>query len=141
MISSNIRINTSRFILLLWMISVMISCSGPRESVPTYEVVIAGGGASGVMAGIQSARMGAKTLIIEETVWLGGMLTAAGVSAIDGNYELPSGLWEEFRQEIYAYYGGADSVKTGWVSHVMFEPQVGAAILQQMVDKRIKPDR
>ncbi|MEZ4987102.1 MAG: FAD-dependent oxidoreductase [Saprospiraceae bacterium] len=60
------------------------------------------------------------------------MLTAAGVSAIDGNYKLPSGLWETFRQRVYDYYGGADSVKTGWVSHVMFEPQVGQAILDTM---------
>lgn len=113
----------------------MNSCSRKEPPVVAYEVIIAGGGASGVMAGIQSARMGAKTLIVEETVWLGGMLSSAGVSAIDGNYELPSGLWEEFRQEIYAHYGGADSVKTGWVSHVMFEPHVAANILKKMVDK------
>ena len=60
------------------------ACSHSDDSV---DVLIIGGGASGVTAGIQSARMGAATLIVEETEWLGGMLTSAGVSAVDGNYD------------------------------------------------------
>ena len=48
------------------------ACSHSDDSV---DVLIIGGGASGVTAGIQSARMGAATLIVEETEWLGGMLT------------------------------------------------------------------
>ena len=40
-----------------------------------YDVVIVGGGASGTAAGLQAARMGARTLIVEEFDWLGGMLT------------------------------------------------------------------
>src|SRR5688572_10449208 len=67
------------------------------------DLLVIGGGASGTMAGIQAARMGVRTLIIEETGWLGGMLTAAGVSAIDGNHRLPSGLWGEFRSHLYKY--------------------------------------
>ncbi|MEL6847709.1 MAG: FAD-dependent oxidoreductase [Bacteroidota bacterium] len=94
--------------------------------------MILGGGASGTMAGIQAARMGANTLIVEEGPWLGGMLSAAGVSAIDGNYQLHSGLWQEFRQKLEQHYGGQDSLKTGWVSHVMYEPQLGARLLKEM---------
>lgn len=126
-----------RFTFLVLLAFATTTCSRPNESNGAYDfdVIIAGGGASGVMAGIQSARMGAKTLIVEETVWLGGMLTSAGVSAIDGNYELVSGLWEEFRQKIYQHYGGPDSVKTGWVSHVMFEPHVAAEVLQKMAER------
>lgn len=60
------------------------------------DVLIIGGSTSGTMAGIQSARMGVKTIIVEETPWLGGMLTSAGVSAIDGNHNMPSGLWGNF---------------------------------------------
>jgi NADPH-dependent 2,4-dienoyl-CoA reductase/sulfur reductase-like enzyme len=52
------------------------------------DVLVIGGGASGVMAGIQAARLGVKVTIIEEEAWLGGMLTSAGVSAIDGNHHL-----------------------------------------------------
>ncbi|HMQ49597.1 MAG TPA: FAD-dependent oxidoreductase [Saprospiraceae bacterium] len=117
---------------LLLMLVWCLGCQTQRQNVPHYEVVVVGGGASGTMAAIQSAKLGTKTLLLEETPWLGGMLTSAGVSAIDGNYHLPSGLWEVFRQRIYNYYGGADSVKTGWVSNVMFEPKVAAAILDSL---------
>ena len=130
---SKMKINyTCLFYLFL---VLLVSCEKRVSNLDDYDIVIIGGGASGVMAGIQAARMGSKTLIVERTPWLGGMLTAAGVSAVDGNYELHSGLWEEFRQEINKYYGGEDSVKTGWVSNVMFEPQVGADILLQMATK------
>lgn len=111
---------------------VVFSCDQVKHHETEYNVLIVGGGASGTMAGIQAARLGSSTLIIEKTSWLGGMLTSAGVSAIDGNYKLYSGLWQEFREKIYQHYGGADSVKTGWVSNVLFEPDVGAAILKEM---------
>jgi len=99
-----------------------------------YDVVIVGGGASGTMSGIQASRMGASTLIIEENPWLGGMFTAAGVSAIDGNYRLQSGLWQEFREALIDHYGQEDSLKTGWVSNVLFEPHQGAKILERMAN-------
>lgn len=98
------------------------------------DVLIIGGGASGTTAGIQAARLGVSTLIIEETSWLGGMLTSAGVSAVDGNYKLPGGLWGEFKSNLSDYYGGLDSLKTGWVSHVLFEPSVGNRLLSKMVE-------
>ena len=107
------------------------ACSHSDDSV---DVLIIGGGASGVTAGIQSARMGAATLIVEETAWLGGMLTSAGVSAVDGNYDLPAGLFGQFRGHLADYYGGLDSLKTGWVSAVLFEPSVGNKIFHEMVD-------
>jgi choline dehydrogenase-like flavoprotein len=60
------------------------ACRGPQSSnTKKVDVLIIGGGASGSMAGIQSARMGSETLIAEKGPWLGGMLTSAGVSAID----------------------------------------------------------
>jgi hypothetical protein len=99
------------------------------------DVLVVGGSASGVAAGIQSARMGVNALIVEETPWLGGMLTSAGVSAVDGNYKLPAGLWGEFKQALSDYYGGLDALKTGWVSNVLFEPSVGNRILNGMTNR------
>ncbi len=98
------------------------------------KVLVAGGGAGGICAAIQSARLGAQTILVEETPWFGGMLTAAGVSATDGNHNLPTGLWGEFRQYLYDYYGGPGAVNTGWVSYTLFEPHVGNAIFHQMAD-------
>ena len=100
-----------------------------------YDVCIIGGSTSGTAAGIQAARLGAKTIIVEASPWLGGMLTSAGVSATDGNHDLPSGLWAEFRQKLYDYYGGEKEVQTGWVSNTQFEPHVGANIFKEMAAK------
>ncbi|MFM7511643.1 MAG: FAD-dependent oxidoreductase [Bacteroidota bacterium] len=96
------------------------------------DVLVVGGGTAGIAAGIQAARSHANTLIVEETTWLGGMLSAAGVSATDGNHLLPAGLWGEFRGLIYKHYGGPSKVATGWVSNTHFEPHVANQIWKEM---------
>ncbi len=99
------------------------------------DVLIIGGGASGTTAAIQAARMGVKVVLVEPTTWLGGMITAAGVSAFDGNHNMPSGIWAEFRERLYKVYGSAKAVETGWVSNTLFEPHVGDSIFKAMVVK------
>ncbi|HBT93900.1 MAG TPA: FAD-dependent oxidoreductase [Chitinophagaceae bacterium] len=99
------------------------------------DVLVIGGTASGISAGIQSARLGVNTLVVEETPWLGGMLTSAGVPAFDGNNAMPAGLFGEFRQHLYDYYGGANAVSTGWVSNTLFEPHIGDSIFKSMARK------
>ena len=108
-------------------------CQPDAEPMET-DVLVIGGSTSGTSAGIQAARSGAKTLLIEPTPWLGGMLTSAGVGATDGNHRLPSGIWGEFRQKLYDYYGGPDSVFTGWVSNTLFEPHIGARMWKELAD-------
>src|SRR5512143_2334176 len=105
---------------------------GPAPAVLDADVLVVGGGTGGTAAAIQSARLGARTIVAEPTPWLGGMLSAAGVSATDGNHRLPSGIWREFRQRIYAHYGGPDAVATGWVSNTHFEPHVADRVFKEM---------
>ncbi|MEM7516770.1 MAG: FAD-dependent oxidoreductase [Planctomycetota bacterium] len=93
----------------------------------SVDVLVLGGGSSGVAAAIQAARSGARTLVCEESPWLGGMLTSAGVSAVDGNEgALGGGIYRELRDHLEGHYGGAEALRTGWVSNVCFEPHVGA---------------
>ncbi len=99
------------------------------------DLLIYGGGASGVAAAIQAARQNIDVLVVEPTPWLGGMLTSAGVSATDGNHNLPSGIWGEFRERLREHYGGAEALSTGWVSHTLFEPHVGNEVLNEMLDQ------
>ena len=47
----------------------------------SYDVIVAGGGPSGVAAACSAAREGAKTLLIEATGALGGMSTMGLVPA------------------------------------------------------------
>ena len=116
------------FKILIYVFTIFLfSCTKPK-----YDVIIVGGGASGITSAIQSSRLGSKTLLIEKTDWLGGMLTSAGVSAMDGNYNMPSGFIKEFRDSLVSYYGSLESLKTGWVSNIMFEPSVGNKILNSI---------
>ena len=117
-----------QFKIIIFIVLFLISCDDSSE----YDVIVIGGGAGGTSAAIQSARNGAKTLLIEETDWLGGMLTSAGVSAVDGNYKLPSGFWGEFKDSLVSHYGSLEALKTGWVSNTLFEPRVGNQILKSI---------
>ena len=108
---------------------MLLSCT------PQYDVVIVGGGAGGTTAAIEAARGGAKVLVVESTPWLGGMLTSAGVSAIDGNYRLRGGLFGEFTDSLAHRYGGYEKLKSGWVSNILFNPAVGAEVLRNMACK------
>jgi len=52
----------------------------------TYDVVILGGGASGIAAAVAAAQNGAKTALVERASYLGGKATAAYVGTICGAY-------------------------------------------------------
>ena len=46
------------------------------KEAPHYDVLIVGGGPAGVCAAISAARQGAKTLLVEQNGFCGGMATA-----------------------------------------------------------------
>lgn len=121
-----------RLTILLGLVLTLEACQTPSPGI-TVDVLVLGAGTGATAAAIQAARSGAKTLLVNPQPWHGGMLTAAGVSATDGNHRLPAGLWGEFRQAIYDHYGGAAAVATGWVSNTHFEPKVAAAIFDSLL--------
>ncbi|NCP84722.1 MAG: FAD-dependent oxidoreductase [Bacteroidetes bacterium] len=103
-----------------------------KQSVQT-DILVIGGGVSGVSAALQAARMGESVIIVEESPWLGGMFTSAGVTAIQGNSNLPSGIWGEFLDKLIHHYGSKEALSTGWASPIQFEPKVGKDIIQQLI--------
>ncbi|MBD2096932.1 FAD-dependent oxidoreductase [Trichocoleus sp. FACHB-591] len=99
----------------------------------TADVLVVGGGTGGTVAAIQSARRGAKTVLVSELPWLGGMLTSAGVCAPDGNElaAFQTGIWGAFLRELQKRQpGGLDH---GWVSFFTYDPRIGAQIFADWV--------
>lgn len=124
------------FLFLSFAVSSQLFSQSPafNREIET-DLLIYGGGASGVSAAIQAAQQGIDVVVVEPTPWLGGMLTSAGVSATDGNHNLPSGIWGEFRERLREYYGGPEALSTGWVSNTLFEPNVGNEVFNRMLDE------
>ena len=99
----------------------------------TTDVLVVGGGTGGTAAALQAARRGAQTILVSEGPWLGGMLTAAGVSAPDGNElsAFQTGIWGAFLRALRRRQpGGLDN---SWVSFFTYEPRMGAAIFADWV--------
>ncbi len=103
------------------------------SSVLKADVLVVGGGTGGTAAAIQAARCGAKTILVSEFPWLGGMLTSAGVSAPDGNElaAFQTGLWGSFLRELQQRQ--PEGLDWGWVSFFTYDPRIGAAIFADWV--------
>lgn len=71
-----------------------------------YDVVVIGGGPAGAVAAIASARNGARTILIEQNGYLGGMLTMAGtgpqMSFHTGKKQVVFGIPDEIVQRLKA---------------------------------------
>ena len=101
-----------------------------------YDVVVVGGGASGVIAAIQATRLGASVAIVEESGWIGGQATTAGVATMDDNNRTRFGLYGEFLKRAIKYYEAhGKSVSTGMFGPgtISFEPAVGQKIFYEML--------
>ncbi|MCJ2543556.1 FAD-dependent oxidoreductase [Thermostichus vulcanus] len=110
----------------------------PETSV-TCEIFIAGGGLGGVAAAYDALQLGRQVCMTEITDWIGGQVSAQGVSALDErplqreNDIFPRG-YSEFRQRVRAEYGGDPNPGKCWVSVLCFSPQVGHRVIRQMLE-------
>jgi len=96
-------------------------------------VVVWGGGTGGVAAALQAARSGAPTLLLTPGPWLGGMVSAGGVCAPDGN-ELScwqTGLWGALLRELQRQE--PEGLDHNWVSCFGYRPATAEAILRRWV--------
>jgi hypothetical protein len=114
-----------------------------------YDVVVCGGGPSGIPAALVARRAGLKVLLIEATGQLGGVGTSAGVTHLlggrtsDNKYQCVGGIFQEITEELYQR-GAAINPKTikpekysphGWLKSltagVPFDPIAMAALLDE----------
>ncbi len=96
-------------------------------------VVVWGGGSGGVAAALQAARSGADTLLLTPGPWLGGMVSAAGVCAPDGNELSPwqTGLWGSLLRALQQEE--PEGLDHNWVSCFGYRPASAERVLQRWV--------
>jgi hypothetical protein len=121
------------------------------------DIAVIGGGLGGVAAALAACEAGCTVLLSEATDWLGGQITAQGVSALDEHERIedepPTRAYAELRQRIRQHYidvYGAPAIMAdgaplnpgnGWVSRLCFEPRIGLAALNAMLAPHIAGGR
>ena len=114
------------------------------------EVIVVGGGPAGIAAAIASARNGAKTLLVEQYGFLGGMATAGLVGpfmtsyGIDGKEPIIEGIFRELVDRMVALGAAIDPAQVDGFSayggyhhygheHVTpFDPEALKYVAQEM---------
>lgn len=96
-----------------------------------YDVVIVGGGTSGVAAAYTAAKNGLKTLLVEKKIHLGGAITSALVLPVmnAGNSNINREFFDNLVSEM-ANYGGQIEFQgnKGW-----FNPEILKIVLDKML--------
>lgn len=113
------------------------------------DILIAGAGAGGFAAALRASERGHTVCLTEESDWIGGQITAGGVSALDENrfMEFSGGTknYYEMRRRIRDYYrknftlapsaAQLENFNPGscYVSPLCFEPRAGVKVLEEML--------
>lgn len=102
----------------------------------SYDVIVAGGGPAGCSAAIAAARSGAKTLLIEEMSFLGGMSTGGLVPTwcpfSDGEKIIYRGIAQEIFEKLKA---AVDHVNNNALDWVVIEPEKLKIIYDDMLSE------
>jgi len=97
------------------------------------DVVVAGGGPSGLVAAIAAARAGAKTTLVEQYGFLGGMATAASVGPFSpfhyDDQQITMGIPQELVERLMAAGGS-----TG---HLKCVPEYGSGSYMAYFDREV----
>ena len=136
-------------IVAAFFFAVTIASAAPAAP-QSADVVVYGGTASGVVAGVQAARMGRSVVVLEPGKFIGGM-TTGGLGATDnGANETVSGIALELYRAMWDYYLDPRhwryetrdewlpkhglSIDRSMKAHWFFEPHVATKLLRRMLD-------
>ena len=127
---------------------------GPRVEETRCDVLVVGGGTGGIAAALAAARAGRRVCLLEETDWIGGQLTAQGVSALDEHEHIErfggTRSYYALREAIRAHYRRLSPALAAephanpgrcWVTRLAFEPQVAVDVLHAMAQPLIESRR
>ena len=105
----------------------------------SWDVIVLGGGVSGCMAAIASARQGSRTLLVEQYGFLGGALTNAGVGPMmtfhAGSRQVVTGIPQELVDRMCELGGCIGHIEdsTGYASSVTpFDAEIMKLALDQL---------
>lgn len=115
----------------------------------TCDILIIGASAGGVAAALAATEAGASVILLEASDWIGGQLTAQGVSTPDEQPHIETfgatRRYAEFRRRVRDYYRDnyhltpeatahpALNVGNCWVSKLSYEPRIGRRVLDRML--------
>lgn len=100
-----------------------------------YDVIVVGAGITGVVASLRAAREGVKTLLVEGTGWLGGLLTGGRLTKPTGLVE--GGILRDLINRA-ASYGGADTEprKSYWGSYTgVFDAEIMQRVIIEAIEE------
>ena len=136
--------------------AAVVDCGAPGRSVEETicDVLVVGGGTGGIAAALAAARAGRRVCLLEETDWIGGQLTAQGVSALDEHEHIErfggTRSYYTLREAIRAHYRRLSPALaaqthpnpgTCWVTRLAFEPRVAVDVLHAMAQPFVESGR
>jgi hypothetical protein len=136
--------------------AAVMACPEPPRSPETLEcdVLVAGGGTGGVAAALAAARAGQRVLLTEETDWIGGQLTAQGISALDEHEHIEgfggTRAYSALREAIRDHYRRRSPLLARephpnpgrcWVTRLAFEPRVALGALEATLGPHVEAGR